>query len=105
MLKIVKEKIMESISTIIPVMLIMLIISMFLGFNQITIISILFSTVLLIIGITLFMLGAELSMMEIGEFVSSNLLKSKKVWLILLVSLIVGVFITIAEPDLQERMA
>ena len=101
MSKIIKEKFKESISTIIPIMIIMLVISVSLGFNPITITSILFSTLLLIFGITLFMIGADLSMMEIGKFVSSNLLKSKKVWLILIVSLIVGIFITIAEPDLK----
>lgn len=101
MSKIIKEKFKESISTIIPIMIIMLVISVFLGFNLITIISILFSTLLLIFGITLFMLGADLSMMEIGKFVSSNLFKTKKVWLILFVSLVVGIFITIAEPDLK----
>ena len=101
MSKIIKEKLKESLFTILPVVIIMLVISFCLGFNTITIISILLSTLLLIFGITLFMLGADLAMMEIGKFVSSNLLKTKKVWLILIVSLIVGIFITIAEPDLK----
>ena len=45
------------------------------------------------------MLGADLSMMEIGKFVSSNLLKTKKVWLILIVSLIIfGIQYAIQGP-------
>lgn len=101
MLKIINEKLNEAVISIIPVMIIMLLISFILNFNFVTIISILISTLLLIIGITLFTLGADLSMMEIGKTISQGLLKSRKVYLILLISFIVGVVITIAEPDLK----
>ena len=101
MLKIINEKLNEAVISIIPVMIIMLITGFLLNFNFITIISILISTLLLIIGITIFTLGADLSMMEIGKTISQSLLKSRKVYLILLISFIVGVVITIAEPDLK----
>ena len=99
--KIIKEKLKEAIESIIPVMIIMLLIGFYLKFNFITIISILISTLLLIIGVSMFTLGADLSMIEIGKTISSQLLKTKKVSIILLVSFIVGIVITIAEPDLK----
>lgn len=101
MFKLFYDRFKEAISSIVPVMIIMLIVSFLLGFNIVTIITILFSTLLLIFGITLFSLGASLSMMEIGKFISSKLLNSRRVWLIFLVSFIVGIVITIAEPDLK----
>ena len=101
MFKRIEEKLFEALSSIIPVMIIMLIISMILKFSIVTIISILISTLLLIIGVTLFTLGADLSMMEMGKTISQGLLKTKKVSLILIISLIVGVVITVAEPDLK----
>ena len=101
MKKILNEKLNEAVSSIIPVMIIMLVISFILKFDIVTIISILISTLLLIIGVTLFTLGADFSMMEIGKTISSGLLKTKKVSIILLVSLVVGIVITIAEPDLK----
>lgn len=101
MLEFVGEKFREAVWSIGPVMLIMLIIGVCLGFHAVTMVSILVSTVLLVLGVTMFTIGAELSMMEIGKSVSSNLLKSKRVWLILLVSFIVGIIITVAEPDLK----
>ena len=101
MKKIINEKLNEAVSSIIPVMIIMLIISMILKFSIVTIISILISTLLLIIGVTLFTFGADLSMMEMGKTISQGLLKTKKVSLILIISLIVGVVITVAEPDLK----
>ena len=95
------EKDKEAVLSIVPVMILMLLISLFLGFNLITIISILLSSVLLITGIMFFTFGADLSMMEMGKSISSGLLKSRKVILILLISLVVGVVITVAEPDLK----
>lgn len=101
MQKIIREKGREAILSIVPVMIIMILVGFFLKFNIMTIISILISTLLLIVGVTLFTLGADLSMLEIGKTISSELLKTRKVWIIVLVSFIVGVVITIAEPDLK----
>lgn len=101
MQKVIKEKGKEAILSIVPVMIIMILIGIYLQFNIMTIISILISTLLLIVGVTLFTLGADLSMLEIGKTISSELLKTRKVWVIVLVSFIVGVVITIAEPDLK----
>ena len=101
MCKLITTKFKESISSILPVMVIMLIISFFLGFNNVTIATLLISTLLLIMGITMFSLGASLSMMEMGKFISNKLLKTKKILLIFFVSFIVGIVITVAEPDLK----
>jgi len=101
MSRILKEKLKEAVFSIIPVMIIMILIGIYLKFNIITIISILISTVLLIAGVTLFTLGADLSMIEIGKTISSELLKTRKISIIILVSFIVGIVITIAEPDLK----
>jgi hypothetical protein len=56
---------------------------------------------LLIIGMSLFTLGADLAMMPIGEYLGQYLSKSKKMWLIVSASLLMGTMVTIAEPDLQ----
>lgn len=98
---IIREKLDEAVLSIMPVMIIMIIIGIYLNFNLLTIISILISTLLLILGVTLFTIGADLSMIEIGKTVSLELLKTKKVFIILIVSFILGIIITIAEPDLK----
>ena len=58
------------------------------------------SAVFLIIGIGLFNLGADMAMTPMGEHVGSGLTKSKNMLLLLSVCFIMGLFITIAEPDL-----
>lgn len=59
------------------------------------------SAVLMVLGIGLFSLGADMFMTPIGDYIGSGLTKSKKMWLILGVSFAMGVFITVAEPDLS----
>ena len=57
--------------------------------------------VLLILGIGLFNLGADLAMTPMGTHVGAGLSRQKKLGLLLSVCFVLGMLITIAEPDLQ----
>ncbi len=61
----------------------------------------LFGSVFLVIGMGLFTLGAETAMTPMGEYVGTQMTRSKKIWLIVILSFLVGVLITISEPDLK----
>lgn len=100
MLKKLRENFNESIVTIGPMVLIVLLLSLFIPMKTSFIISFLISSILLIIGCSLFTFGADLSMVVIGNKLGKDLVRSKKVWLILLSSFIIGTVVTIAEPDL-----
>ena len=56
---------------------------------------------LLILGMIFFTLGADISMMRIGQTIGSHLTKSRNIPMIALVCFVLGVIITIAEPDLR----
>jgi len=56
---------------------------------------------LVMVGMMFFTLGAEMSMTPMGEKVGAKMTKTKKIWLIVLLSFLLGVVITISEPDLQ----
>ena len=56
---------------------------------------------LLIFGIGLFNLGADLAMTPMGVHMGSGLSKQKKLGLLLAVCFVMGMLITVAEPDLQ----
>ena len=56
---------------------------------------------LLTAGMGLFTLGTDLAMTPIGEHVGSAMTRSKKLWVVLLMSFLVGVIVTVSEPDLQ----
>ena len=97
-----KEKIKESLSSVLPITLIVLLLSITLVPLEVgTLVLFLTGAVLLIVGMGFFQLGAEMAMTPLGQSVGSRLMKSKRIILIALISFILGVFITIAEPDLQ----
>ena len=103
MKKLFLEQFMASVKSILPITLIILGISIAsLNWDLINIIpSFLIGALLLIVGMTFFNLGVDISMVEIGSKIGSNLTKKKTVPLILMFSFIIGFIVTIAEPDLS----
>ncbi len=97
-----KEKTLESLSAVLPITGIVLLISIFLvPLNLGTFVMFLTGAVMLIFGMGLFSLGAEMSMIPIGEGIGVQLSKTKSIVLIAVIGLLMGFIITISEPDLQ----
>ncbi len=103
MLKALFLKLKESLISVLPVAAIVLIISFtpLVNLSVTETVAFAVSAVFLIIGIALFNLGADLAMTPMGEHIGSGLTKSKKVIVLISVCFIMGVLITIAEPDLS----
>ena len=57
--------------------------------------------VFLILGMALFTIGSDLSMAQIGSHIGTKLTQSRNIKLILSVSFLLGIAITVSEPDLQ----
>ena len=55
---------------------------------------------LMILGISLFNLGVDISLIPIGEYVGSAIVKSRNLLLIIIMTFVLGIFVTVAEPDL-----
>ena len=102
MKKLFFSKIKESLISILPVTLIVIILDFTplinLEINEILVFSV--SALFLILGIGLFTLGADVAMTPMGEQVGAGLTKSKNLKLLLIVCFALGFLITIAEPDL-----
>ena len=69
--------------------------------NLETLMLFLTGAVLLVIGMGFFTLGADMAMMPIGQQAGEQLTRTKKLWLIIACCFVVGIVITVAEPDLQ----
>ena len=96
------EKIREALQSVLPIALIILLFSFTIcPLPNDIFIAFVVGTCLLVVGLGLFSLGAELSMERIGAHVGANLTRSRKIPIIAIISLIVGVLITISEPDLH----
>ncbi len=103
MIKALLLKLKESSISVLPVALIVLIISFtpLIDLNGTETAAFAVSAVMLIIGIGLFNLGADLAMTPMGEHVGSGLTKSKKLLILISVCFLMGLLITVAEPDLS----
>ena len=102
MTKALKDKIIESLTSILPIALIVVVLSVaFTPLQADTFALFIIGVLLLIVGMGCFTLGADMSMFVIGEKIGSAMTRSRKIWLIALLSFIIGIIVTVAEPDLQ----
>lgn len=96
-----KEKISESLSSVLPITIIVLILSFTLAPMPIgTLMMFLLGAVMLIVGMGFFSLGADIAMMPMGDQMGRKLGASKNLPFIMAICFFIGVTVTIAEPDL-----
>lgn len=97
-----KEKIRESLSAVIPITGIVLMLSIFVIPMELgSVVMFLTGALMLIVGMGFFQLGAEMAMTPLGEGVGVQISKMKKLLTVLLTGFLMGVIITVSEPDLQ----
>lgn len=97
----IRAKLTEAFSSVLPVTIIMLLLMFTITpMDNDIFVAFLIGVVLLIIGMGLFTLGAENSMSNIGERVGADIVKSRKISLVIIVAFVMGFVITISEPDL-----
>lgn len=96
------HKLKESLTSVLPLSIIVVLLNLtpLVSFSAKEILVFLCASFLLIVGIGLFSLGADLAMTPMGEHVGSGLAKSASLKLLLIVCFALGFFITVAEPDL-----
>ena len=93
---------MESLASVLPLTAIVFILSItLLPLSSGALVLFLFGAVMLIIGMGFFTMGADMSMMPMGEGIGMEMSRTKNIGGPLLVCFILGMLITIAEPDLQ----
>ena len=102
-MKELKAKILEALLSALPITLIVYILGFTpkFRFSSAELLTFTIGAVLLILGIGLFSMGADLAMTPMGTHVGSGLSRQKKLGLLLSVCFVLGMLITIAEPDLQ----
>jgi hypothetical protein len=92
----------EALSSVLPITVIVFLLSVFVTPMPVgTLVLFLFGAVLLVLGMGLFTLGADMALMTMGEDIGVKMTETKKLSLVISVSFVMGVIITIAEPDLQ----
>ena len=84
------EKIKESFAAVMPVTLItILLVTTISPVHVGTLLSFLVGALLLIVGMGLFSLGSDMSMIPMGEYIGGQMTKSRKIWLVVFLSFFV----------------
>ena len=96
-----KEKTLEAVSSVLPISLLVLVMSLiFVPIDLSTMSLFLFGAALLVVGMGLFTLGADTAMLPMGTHMGAMLTRKKSVSFLVIVAFAVGLLITMAEPDL-----
>ncbi len=96
------EKTREAVNAVVPIVLIVLLLGFTIApMTPDILVEFLTGAVFVIVGMVFFTLGADLSMTPMGERVGGAMLRTRKLWKIVLIGFVLGVIITISEPDLQ----
>lgn len=92
----------ESLQSVLPIAVIVLLLSIsFVPLNTGVFMLFLLGTIMLIIGMTFFTVGSSISMEPLGEGIGHSINKNNKILIPLIICFVLGMLITIAEPDLQ----
>ncbi len=95
-------KVRESLTSVLPITAVVLFLSITIApLSAGTTVMFLFGALMLILGMGLFTLGVDLSMMPMGEGIGVEISKSHTLILPTIICFVLGTLITIAEPDLQ----
>ncbi|KUG03447.1 membrane spanning protein [hydrocarbon metagenome] len=96
------EKLKEVLFAVLPITLIVLIINYsIIPLETNLVLRFILGALLIILGLSIFLFGVDIGIIPIGHFMGSSLSKAKNIWIVALVGLILGFFISIAEPDLH----
>jgi len=97
-----KEKILESLSAVLPITGIVLLLSILLVPVELgAMVMFIVGAVMLVVGMGFFQLGAEMAMTPLGEGIGVQISKTRNIFLVFLIGFSMGAIITISEPDLQ----
>lgn len=95
------DKVKEVTKTLVPVVVLVLIICFtIVNVSTDVLVRFLVGSVLLLIGLTIFLWGVDLAMNPIGEYMSREVATSKSPVKIAILSFLLGFLVTVAEPDL-----
>lgn len=96
------EKIRESLSSVLPITAIVLLLCISIApLTPGAMVLFFFGALLLIVGTGIFTLGVDMSMTPMGSGMGVHMSRSRNRWLTLGAAFVLGLLVTIAEPDLQ----
>ncbi len=101
-MKVLLEKLKEVLFAVLPVTVIVLILHFaFVPLEIHVLARFLTGSLSIILGLAVFLLGVDLSVSPVGALLGTKIAKSNKVIIVVIAGLVLGFFISVAEPDLH----
>ncbi|MDD4803529.1 MAG: DUF1538 domain-containing protein [Syntrophomonas sp.] len=101
-MSVITDKIKEVLYSVLPITAIVLILNFTLTpVETPLIIRFLLGAVLIVLGLTVFLIGVDIGITPIGNTMGATIAKTNRIWIVALAGLILGFIISIAEPDLH----
>ena len=96
------KKSKEVILSVLPIVLIATVLGFIFGsFDSVSFFLFIFSSLLLVVGLTFFLFGVDMAFLPVGNQLGAKLTEKKSVPLLLISGLVLGVLVTVAEPDIR----
>ena len=96
------SKLKEVLYAVLPITIMVLILSFtVVPLDFIVLIQFIIGAILIVIGLSIFLLGVDTAIIPIGQIVGATIAKSNKIWVVIIPGILLGFFISIAEPDLH----
>lgn len=96
------EKMREALFSVLPITLIVLLLNFTLTpLEPMVIGRFLLGGLLIIIGLAVLLVGVDIGITPIGSLMGPTIVKSKKIWIVAVAGILLGFFISVAEPDLH----
>ena len=101
-MRVLLDKLKEVLYTVLPIAIIVIILHFTITpLETHMILKFLVGTVIIIIGLSIFLFGVDIGITPIGNNIGSSLIKTNKILMLTAVGLVLGFIISAAEPDLH----
>lgn len=95
-------KLKETVTSVLPVMLIVFVLGLTVApLGASILLRFFIGGILLILGLTIFLLGVDIGIRPMGEQTGAALVSKRNLFILLSVSFVIGFLVTVAEPDIQ----
>lgn len=102
MISVLIIKLKEVLYAVLPITIMVLLLGVTLApLHPSVLIQFTIGVIFIISGLTIFLFGVEAGITPIGNIVGSTIAKSNKIWFVVFTGILLGFFISIAEPDLH----
>ena len=101
-MNVIYSKLKDVLFSVLPITILVLILHFTITpIDTTLIIRFLIGSILIVLGLTIFLMGVDLGITPLGSLTGSSVAKTNKLWIVLIAGVILGFFISIAEPGLM----